>query len=184
MFINPDRPDQEFPRLKGKASELRHFGKPLLEVWNKYKTDGDNTHDSVSLCLAASVRAEEILDEHSTIPALPEEAAEELKDILLQFLCLFAALHREFIDASPSVLYFSVTIKAHMLAHIAHSCYFLNPTVGWCYLGEDFQHLMRILVQSSVRGNTPTQAARKVTGKWNRAVDLEMRGASIWRCRP
>ena len=183
MFTDPEHPHQTFPRLKGKASELRHFGKPLLDVWDAHKDEEDPTHQTVRLALAASVRAKEILDENSTSVTLPEEAAAELKDILLQFLCLFGALHRQFLDQDPPVLYFSITIKDHMMAHIAHSCYHLNPAFCWCYMGEDFQALMRKLVQSSIRGNTPTQAARKVTGKWARAVDLELRGPLVWKCR-
>ena len=89
MFTDPEHPHAAFPRLKGKASELRHFGKPLLQVWDAHKDPTDTTHQTVSLALAASVRAEEILDENSTSVTLPEEAATELKDVLLLYKHLY-----------------------------------------------------------------------------------------------
>lgn len=182
MFTSHEQPTKQYPRLKGKAAELRHFGDPLLAVWKKHMNPVDPTHKAVQRGLERSVRAEEILDECSKdIGTMPATAARELCQVVVEFLMVFSFLHKEFLDSEPPVLLFSVTIKAHMLMHLALQSSHFNPVTGWCYMGEDFQHVMRVLTASSCKGNKPWQAAVKMTAKYARGVDVNLKRDRIWK---
>jgi hypothetical protein len=182
MFTSKEQPTKEYPRLKGKAAELRHFGRPLLAVWNKHMTDMDPKHVAVKKALERSVRAEDILDESSLhVGAMPHDAAQELCSTTAEFLLIFSYLNREYLSAETPVLLFSITVKAHMLMHLALQCSHMNPVTGWCYMGEDFQHVMRILTASSCRGNKPHQAAVKVANKYTQGMDVRLKGSKVWR---
>lgn len=182
MFTSKDQPTKQYPRLKGKAAELRHLGDPLLQVWRKHMNPLAPNHTDVEKALVRSVRAEEILDECSqNIGALPAEAAKELCQTTAEFLMLFSYLNRQYVSSDPPVLLFSITPKAHMLMHLALSCGHMNPVTTWCYMGEDFQHVMRVLTASSCRGNKPHQAAVKMTAKYANGMDVKLRGNKVWK---
>ena len=182
MLTSKDQPTKEYPRLKGKAAELRHFGRPLLAVWNKHMTPVDPTQKAVKKALERSVRAEEILDECSRhVGAMPDDAAKELCSTTAKMLLILSYLDREYMSAEPPVLLFSITVKAHMLMHLALQCSHMNPVTGWCYMGEDFQHIMRVLTASSCRGNKPHQAAVKMATKYTRGMDVRLKGNQVWR---
>jgi hypothetical protein len=153
----------------------------MMDVWTKHMDPENNLHQSIALALSYSARAEDILDENHTVCAMPEEASHELQLVLLNFLCLFQSLHRSYLEMAPAVLLFSVTVKAHMLAHLAFACKHMNPVFGWCYMGEDFMRLMRKLTGACCKGNTPVQATRKLTVRWVRACDVTLRGSDVWK---
>lgn len=181
MFTCEDKPSSAYPKLKGKAGELRHIGWPLFDAWSRHMDSDNDVHQSIALALRCSARAEDILDENHTVCVMPEECSNQLKNVILDFLCLFQFLHRHFSDLNPAMLLFSVTIKAHMLAHSALTAHHLSPVFGWCFMGEDFMRLMRKLAGACCRGNAPAQATRKLTDRWTRAVDVSLRGNDIWK---
>jgi len=181
MFTSPDQPTLQYPRLKGKAAELRHLTGPLLDVWESKMTDGDPLHESVRLALQKSLRAEEILDENSHhVGALSPEDSRELIKVLWEFILVFQRCNSLCLAMDPPKLLFSVTIKAHVLLHCALQSQHLNPVNGWTFRGEDFQQIIRKLVESSARGNKPHSTAVKITSKWTRATDVALRGQAVW----
>ena len=181
MFTDPKKPAGSFPKLKGKAAECRHFGKALVGVWHKHSDPGNEHHQLVSLALHKNNEAEQILTDNTAVSALPHDEAKRLKDTLFDFLAIFQYLNREYANMTPPVLLFGVTIKAHMLAHIALTCHHLNPVKGWCYQGEDFMHVMRIMTSACCKGNTPAGAARKLMTRWVLAMEFRFRGHEMFK---
>lgn len=178
MFTSAANPRDQFPALKGQADVLRHFTIPLMDVFMLYSDPNNELHSSMLVAMKKSARIEEILTEHSgVVGALP--AAAEFMTCTAEFLLLMQYLNRECLE--QNALLFSVTIKAHVLMHSAMQSLHLNPTMGWVYMGEDFQCKMRTLMESCSAGNKPHQATAKLTKKWARAIDLTLRGAAVWR---
>ena len=66
---------QDFPSLKGRAAEMRHFPAALSHLLSLYMDHGDTMHQQMKLGLDMSVEMENILDRHKTAYKLPEPDA-------------------------------------------------------------------------------------------------------------
>lgn len=165
-------PDGEFPRLKGKAAEVRHLGRVLLEVFRAHCDTSQRAHRQCLLALQFSVRMESILDEHARDFVWPPEVAAEFLGAAHRFLALQTALGRQY--HPQGVLLFSTTIKSHYLLHIGLLARHLNPRVAWCYAGEDLMHKVRVLVSAAQSGTGPALVPTKVLRKylWGLSYDL------------
>ena len=40
-----------FPKLRGKAAEIRYLARPMLEVWSRHRNEGVQLHRRDSSCL-------------------------------------------------------------------------------------------------------------------------------------
>ena len=178
MFTSAANPRDQYPALKGQADVLRHFVIPLMDVFMLYSDPNNELHSSMLSAMKKSARIEEILSEHSGVVG-PLPAAAEFMTCTAEFLLLMQYLNRECLGQDYQL--FSVTIKAHVLMHSAMQSFHMNPTMGWVYMGEDFQGTMRTLMESCSAGNKPHQATVKLTKKWARAIDVSLRGAAVWR---
>ena len=61
-----------FPRLKGKAAEIRQFVHPLIVVFKKHMSVGNQQHRQILLALEMSAEMEAVLDEHAEEYVLSE----------------------------------------------------------------------------------------------------------------
>ena len=65
MFLNPTRPHADYPRLKGKANEIRHFIPALRHVWQLWpKHPPDPMWEFVTALLDISFDLEEVVNSH------------------------------------------------------------------------------------------------------------------------
>ncbi len=179
MFTDPKKPKESYPRLKGKGAELRHLGPALLQVWEKHADPANENHAMVTAAMEASIACEQVLSDHPNCSVLPEPSQSEFRENLFNFLAFFQALNKIYTD--DNVLLFSITIKAHMLAHIALQAEHSNPVKGWCYMGEDSMKFMRQLTQTSCKHNTPMGATRKVAERWVLGFDARLRGHNVFK---
>ena len=69
---------ETFPCMKGKASEMRHLGKPLKLVFSSMMDPSNDMHALIYRALSSSVAIDEILDSHPDSFKLPEVAADAL----------------------------------------------------------------------------------------------------------
>ena len=67
MFIRK----KKFPKLRGKASEVRHLAKPLSALWAHFMNKNVETHRQIDLYLRLNIQFENILDDHKDDYALP-----------------------------------------------------------------------------------------------------------------
>ena len=123
-----------FPKLKGRAAEIRNLGRPLLHVVDELLDMTSLTNRQIRLGLKLSVRMEEIIDEHVDDIVWPQAVCQEFYKAAQSFLMLQTALGRHF--HPQGCMLFHTTIKSHLL-HVAQAARFMNPRLGWTYSGED-----------------------------------------------
>ena len=174
MYSKP----MEFAHLKGKASELRHFGPALLAAFDSQYDREDRTQRQMRLGLQYSIRIEEILDENADAWRLSDEAAALLQTTIQNFLTIQTALGRHF--QAQGLLLFHTTIKSHYLLHIGLNSARLNPRLSWCYSGEDMMQRVRKLIQGAQGGTPPDRIVGKVMDKYAMALAYAIFG-SLWR---
>ena len=177
MFVEPS----DFPRLKGRAAEIRHVGKPLLEAAKEFLDEGNEQRVQIVMALQFSVRMEDILDETAGMYKLPPALADEFEDCAYYFLALNTALGRYFHQTQHL---FHTTIKFHYLIHIACAARYLHPRLGWCYSGEDFMQKMKQLVASCHRGTPPLQVMTKVVTKYTHGMHFRLTPRHLWFVAP
>ena len=149
-----------YPKLKGR--EVRDLGVPLSFVFAGLMDNGNPTHRIIHAALKASVHSESLLEGTCAIAKLPTETATAYRDALFFFLGCSMKLRAKY----GPVKVFHVTLKSHQLAHLALRCHELNPRWAWCYSGESFMHVTKVLVQASCRGMRRSQVGTGVLKKW------------------
>ena len=70
---------------------------------------------------------------------------------------------------------FNVTYKHHALLHLVFVSEYESPRLGWCWMGEDYMRLTRILISSCMKGTRLEDVSRKSAAKLLRAMDFTNR---------
>jgi hypothetical protein len=175
MFSDIKSPGRHFPKLKGRAIEVRNLGAALLHVC-KQKLSESIVHTQVILALQASVRMDQILDEHAGCIMLSADGADEYEKSGFTFLACVTAVADH--HHSRGVRLFNITIKFHYLAHAARFARYLNPRLGWNYSGEDFMAKVKKLVGSCVKGTAPHLISARFFQKYTIGMHLRMAHAN------
>ena len=171
MFCKTRTPYAQFPKLRGRAAEVKSLGPALLHVWSESMNPASTQHRQIRLLLKTSCRLEDMLDEHRELVCYPEPIAREFEGHTWSYCRLLNALSADF--ASSGQRLFDLTIKAHMLIHCARQSRNLNPRMTWCYSGEDFMHKIRTLAGSCLVGTKPWKYGTKFVKQY--LVGLAMR---------
>ena len=98
-------------------------------------------YELIAVALRASCRMERILDDNPTGWKLPATAAAEYEESGFSYAEVAARISQR-CELSGRKL-FNVTIKHHMLCHLAISAKYLHPRLGWCYMNEDYMMWIR-----------------------------------------
>ena len=167
-----------FPKLKGKASEKRHIGKPLKVVFDAHMDSANQQHRMVSLALKFSIWIEDILDANTGNITLPAEDHTRLVEATYAFLNLTVSLGNYY--HPRGVLLFNYTIKFHYLLHIAIGSKRYNPRWAWCYSGEAFMQVMKKVVASCQSGTKAHLIGRKVLRKYADGLSFSLLGDEWW----
>ena len=167
-----------FPKLKGRAAEIRWLVKPLMTVFGRHMDRNNAQHRYVYAGLRFSFIVEEILDLHPTDFMFPADVYTKLKAAIFGFLNMNVALS-DFYHAQ-GVFLFKFTIKAHYLAHIAIYSRWYNPRLAWAYSGEDFMQICKKIVQSCQRGSPPHLVCSKAVGKYSEGLAWTMVADHCW----
>ena len=174
MFTDPTKPRAAFPKLKGRAAEIRHLGPALLHFWEQRMDPASPQHKMVHMALKASCAIETILDAYPRAVRLPEEAVADFHSAVQAFLACSNALSAHFAAAGQKL--FNITIKYHYLAHAAEQAKWLNPRLGWCYAGEDYMNKVKRTASSCLRGTPPDQVSEKMLRKYRVGMHLRFSG--------
>ena len=173
MFCDPAAPKKTFPKLKGKAIELREFGPCLLESWRATMTEGDYQHRQIRLLLRTSCQIDLMIqDSNFNDYRWPREEHEQFYNLVMNYLKLQTSLAKFY--GEQGLFLFDVTIKSHYLAHLALMSQYLNPRLAWTFTGEDLMHFIKILAQSCVRGNRMSRVSKKMLQKYRIALQLRL----------
>ena len=130
-----------FPKLKGKASEIRWLVGPLAAVFRRHLDPSNTQHRYVLAALRFSAMVETILDEHHTDFCLPADAHAHFKAAIFGFLEMNTLLSDWYHERG--IFLFNFTVKTHYLAHIALYSRWFNPRLAWAYAGEDFMQVCK-----------------------------------------
>ena len=174
MFTNPLTPRAKYPKLKGKAGEIKTLGPALLHVWSHYMDARNAVHRRIRATLQLTVEANAIVANNRGCFRMSGEDARRLRKVIFDFLSLYNALASYYMQAATAERLFDVTIKFHYLAHLALSADQMNFHLTWCFAGEDFMQHTKRLMTSAVRGNSPQSSSAKMMQKYLIAMHVAM----------
>ena len=155
---------KDYPKLRGKAAEVKAFGKVLQEMWNHFMDQRDIQHKKIRFLLKNNAELDDILAEYSVTDGhyrLPEDGYQRFVTACFKVAQTTKALNEFY--AGQDIRVFNVTSKVHCMLHVALLAKYLHPAMVWCYKGEDYMRVVQTLLQSCVRGNNPFQAMNKAT---------------------
>ena len=124
-----------FPKLKATSSAIAHLGQPLLAVHEQLYDKRKQEDRHIRWALKASVDMEDLLHQHRGEYRLPKAARDKLTKRCEDYLAHITALSNHF--HTQNVALFNSTIKSHYLQHMCMMSDSVNPTLTWCYQGED-----------------------------------------------
>ena len=75
MFIR----EKNFPLLKGKGAEVKHFLIPLSQVFQRHMDREIETHRQIKAILGVAVGMEDILDQYKHSHRFPPDVAEKFR---------------------------------------------------------------------------------------------------------
>lgn len=169
MFVDTDEPHGHFPKLKGKAAEVKSLVPALSHVWEWYMDAELVEHWAILDGLQSSALMDTVLDNHPDVDVFPTCALDDFVEASWNYArCQNAvAVHYNRLG----LFLFDVTIKTHWTLHCAMEAPFLNPRHGWNYIGEDFMYHSRVLHATCCKGNSPASSVNKFAGKYGRAME-------------
>ena len=166
-----------FPRLKGKAAEVKHLAAPLLGALDLFLSNNE-IHQQMKLLLKLAVRMDEVLDSNKDLFVLPPADATAFKKAAYGFAQVTTSLGHHFHEKGDML--FNFTIKFHYLCHLGDIASYISPRVAWCYKGEDMMQILRKLVQSVARGTPQHLVAHKVIVKYIHGFGVDLL-SSPWK---
>ena len=178
MFTNPEAPWASFPKLKGKAAEVKALVPALAQVFSSYKDEANILHDYIEAGLGASARIDAILTENSHLHVLRGEALNEYRANVFMFLTMQNLLGAHY--PAHGFKLFDITPKSHFLAHSAWQAEWLNPTLGWCFSGEDFMRKIKDIAGNSVHGVSMWRVGEKVAEGYCQGMHFLLTPANYW----
>ena len=175
MFI---RSGGKYPKLRGKASEIRPFGKALLALWNQFSNQALLLHRRIALMLKHNVHLEDMITHHKEDFSLPPGPAQEFEETANGMLLLLTQIADHFVEEGLKV--FDITSKSHMLQELAILSRCINPKVIWCFMGEDQMQRMQQIAKACVRGNKVDQQTSKLARHYRLALHLHFLDLAHW----
>ena len=170
----------KFPKLKGKAYEVKVLMPALVWLWDQYRVEGDAQHDEVALLLQCSVHMDTLLDTNELEDVLPPIDAHQFMHAGFSLNACMNSLMTYF--GALGLALFNITPKNHYLAHIALSAKYFNPRRAWCYAGEDMMRHIRRMGGACARGSPPALVSVKMMEYYLHAVSFSIaRHTGWWR---
>ena len=157
--------EDDFPRLKGKAAEVKHFASALLHVFRKHMNRDQEDHNLINYLLTLVIKLDSILDDNKLEYKLPENQAQEFKNCCLAFVQTNARLRH--ICQEQRRMLFHFTIKFHYILHIGLKALHINPGLGSCIKGEAMVQVVMGIAQSCHFGAPSHLAVNKIMDKYS-----------------
>lgn len=172
MFIRTGK----YPKLRGKASEIRHFGKALLALFESQMNPGIQLHKRIALMLKHNVHLENLITEYKQDFAFPPGPAQEFEECTSSMLLLLTQIADHFVGEGLKL--FDITSKSHMLQELSILARSINPSTTWCFMGEDMQQRMQQIAKTCVKGNRADKQTTKLARHYRLALHLHFRELS------
>ena len=163
------RKEGQYPKLRGKAAEIKWLFGPMLYLWEKYHKPALQVHRQILLYLKLNYQVEEALVIHREALALPPEAASNFENSVTTMMLLLTSIAEHFLADRL----FNITQKAHFIQHISILARFVSPRMTWCFVGEDMQKRMSTLAKTCVAGQQPGQTVVKMLARYRIGLHLQ-----------
>jgi len=171
------------PKLRGKAAQVKCLIKPLLQIWSELSDQTDNVHKRILAVLKLNSKIEDTLYMYRDMYTLPEHVHKPFVENVFAMLQIQTGLAHHFACSDdPSlrtVKLFTLTQKAHFLAHISLLSVYINPVRTWCYRGEDFMKVCRALLENCVRGVSQYEVSKKIFEHYRAGLHF-----NFLKCKP
>ncbi len=116
MFVSTEDPHDSFPKLKGRAAEVRSLMPALAAVWQHYMHPREMVHHAVLRGLQSSALMDEIVDSYPDADTLPSADAARCVDASwLYARCQNAAA--QCYNVQEQMMILDCTIKTHYVRH-------------------------------------------------------------------
>ena len=125
MFTKASGWRNQFPKLKGRAADVKGLVPALAYAWSKLMTPVDENQESIMLTLKMSTRMDSVLDSHPAEFVLPPGAAKEFRAAGFMYLNQLSFLANRY-NAQGAML-FNRIVKSNMVAHICLKANILKP---------------------------------------------------------
>lgn len=146
MFVRTGK----YPKLRGKASEVRHFGPALLSLWQRHMNSAITIHRQIELILKANIALEQYISDYKGEFAFPPLVAQRFEETCNTMLLLQSQVAEHFVGEGLKL--FDITSKTHMLQELAIASKYISPRVVWAFMGEDQMQRVQKVAQSCTRG--------------------------------
>ena len=113
MFTTPTCWRNRFPKLKGKAGQIKHLLPALLYAFDRLRDPTDERQSMIRVALQSSLKVDRIIDQYPGSIRLPREASNELITHGFTYLNTCTLLANRYNVAGDMI--FNVTVKAHCL---------------------------------------------------------------------
>ena len=108
----------DFPKLRGKAAEIKGFGPVVLALFSKFMNPNLEIHKAIRAMLKLNVQMESILDQYKHHIALPSRPATQFKNCATGMAQMQLKCCQHFLG-EPDIKAFNITSKTHMVVHSA-----------------------------------------------------------------
>ncbi|CAJ1449555.1 unnamed protein product, partial [Effrenium voratum] len=137
----------DYPKLKGKAAEVRSMTPALLVAWRRLREAHGlrSTYaEQIELGLQCSKDIDVILDEARGELFFDDQTHERYVELHYHYAAMQTALHKRHWEQGERV--FNVTIKMHYAIHGALLSKHCSPRLSWCYSGEDLMQKAKVVL--------------------------------------
>ena len=162
--------DKTFPRLKGKAAEIKAIVPAVLELCSSKMDLMNAQHKLIIMGLTMMTTIETILDESALVYKSSDASAKKFEQSCWKFVQINSALASYFHPRNQVL--FHHTLKHHYMLHLGIAARHINPRLGWCYQGEAFMKVVKQIVSSSQHGAGPSRVAPKCMRKYSQGLGM------------
>ena len=162
-----------YPKLKGKAAEIRDLTPVLLEIWQAGMDATNETHVTVKLALETGAKMDALIHDYPDYK-FPGGLGVQFRELAFLHCQLTSCLCNT--EGEPL---FNVTVKLHYLMHCGLRAEWLNPRHSWCFQGEDYMGHIKVLIATCTRGNRFANVSSKIVSKLRIGLHFLLSGYSV-----
>ena len=170
MFINVQKPKQDYPRLKGRGAEIKGLLEPMKAVWLKFAGRKITWKARVTRVLDCQILVQDKLDSCKD-HFLPNDSVKAIREAVDTLLLEYSELSNFATDREECL--WNIVPKFHWYYHLAYRCCFLHPRCGSTWLDEDFVGFIKDVVAACTAGTPPHKVSHSVCDKiqWGKHVE-------------
>lgn len=149
-------------KMRGKASEIKGFGKVVLRLWQEFMNESLTTHRQIFAMLKLNCRMEALMEENKYNDFFDDRSATQLYHDCQHMAHLQCLLHEHFAQEDGLPGMFTISAKLHALQHITALSGCISPALTWCFAGEDYMNVCKVLCAQCCFGVQPAYAPSKM----------------------